>query len=145
MKSKVQARLFPAMLGLIMLAVWATICSGQSNTARVDCDIHTGPCRATMTGTEVSLEISPRPVKAMQELTFTVSFAGKEPGADPYIDLGMPGMNMGRNRVTLKPAGESVFAGQGFIVRCPSGRRTWKATVTAPNLGSVEFVFDVIY
>jgi hypothetical protein len=52
---------------------------------------------------------------------------------------------MGRNRVTLKPAGESGFEGKGVIVRCPSGRRTWKATVTAPNLGSVEFVFDVIY
>jgi hypothetical protein len=81
----------------------------------------------------------------MQDLTFTVSFAGQKPGAAPYIDLGMPGMNMGRNRVFLKSLDESVFEGRGVIVRCPSGRRTWKATVTAPNLGSVEFVFDVIY
>lgn len=134
-----------AVLGLLTFVLHPAVGSGERESHRVDCDIHAGPCRAVMKDTEVSLEISPRPVKAMQELTFTVSFAGKAPGADPYIDLGMPGMNMGRNRVILKPAGESVFEGQGVIVRCPSGRRTWKATVTAPNLGSVEFVFDVIY
>jgi hypothetical protein len=93
----------------------------------------------------VSLDISPKPVKAMQDLTFSVTFAGDNSVVDPYIDLGMVGMNMGRNRVILEPAGESVFQGKGVIVRCPSGRRTWKAKVTFPKRGSVEFVFDVIY
>jgi hypothetical protein len=32
-----------------------------------------------------------------------------------------------------------------LLVRCSSGRRTWKATVTLPDAGKVEFVFDVIY
>ena len=117
MKSKVQARLLIATLSLIMLTIWATICSGQGRTVRVDCDVHAGPCYAALKGVKVSLDIKPKPVKAMQNLTFTVSFAGEKPGADPYIDLGMPGMNMGRNRVTLKPAGESVFQGKGVIVR----------------------------
>ena len=145
MKSRVKARLFIAILSLITLTTWIKIVSGKDKPSRVECDIHTGPCIAAVTDTEVSLEISPKPVRAMQDLTFTVSFVGKKVGATPYIDLGMPGMNMGRNRVSLKPTGESVFEGRGVIVRCPSGRRTWKATVTAPNLGSVEFVFDVIY
>jgi hypothetical protein len=30
-------------------------------------------------------------------------------------------------------------------LRRSSGRRTWKATVTLPDAGKVEFVFDVIY
>jgi hypothetical protein len=93
----------------------------------------------------VSLDIEPKPVRAMQDLTFTVTLAGEKPAAPPYIDLGMPGMNMGRNRVILQPAGELVYRGEGVIVRCPSGRRTWKAKVTVPEAGSVEFVFDVIY
>lgn len=117
MKQKIQVRLFIAMLNLLILSTWSGIGTGQDKPDRVDCDIHAGPCRAAITTTEVSLEISPKPVKAMQDLTFTVSFAGEKPGADPYIDLGMPGMNMGRNRVSLKPAGESVFQGKGVIVR----------------------------
>ena len=145
MKSKVQTRLFITLLGLIMFAIWATICSGQGNTVKVDCDVHAGPCRAHISGTKVSLDIEPKPVKAMHDLTFTVTFAGENPVAAPYIDLGMPGMNMGRNRVILKPAGELVYRGEGVIIRCPSGRRTWKAKVTVPDVGSVEFVFDVIY
>jgi hypothetical protein len=81
----------------------------------------------------------------MQDLTFTVTLTGGTAAASPYIDLGMVGMDMGRNRIMLKPAGESVFSGNGVIVRCPSGRRIWKAKVTVPEVGSVEFVFDVVY
>ena len=145
MKSRFKVRLFISMLSLIMLTIWATICSGQGKTVRVACDVHAGPCNATLKGAEVSLDIRPKPVKAMEDLTFTLTFAGHNHQAAPYIDLGMPKMNMGRNRVTLKPVGESVFQGKGVIVRCPSGRRTWKATVTIPDMGSVEFVFDAIY
>jgi len=54
-------------------------------------------------------------------------------------------MDMGPNRVELRPVKENVYEGQGVIVRCPSGRRTWKATVTLPESGKAEFVFDVIY
>jgi len=112
---------------------------------RVECDVNSGPCSAALSNGTVTLDINPKPVKAMQDLTFTLTLALGEVAGTPYIDLGMPGMNMGRNRVVLQPAGESVFQGKGVIVRCPSARRTWKAVVTVPERGSVEFVFDVIY
>jgi hypothetical protein len=54
-------------------------------------------------------------------------------------------MDMGSNRVELRAVKDSMYEGQGIIVRCPSGRRTWKATVTLPGAGQAEFVFDVIY
>ena len=145
MQSNVKVQLFAAAFALIMLSVCPPVSSGESEPDRVDCDVHTGPCRGHMSKTKVSLDIEPKPVKAMHDLTFTVTFAGEKPVAAPYIDLGMPGMNMGRNRVILKPAGELIYRGEGVIVRCPSGRRTWKAKVTVPEVGSVEFVFDVIY
>lgn len=145
MKSNFKVRLFPAVFALIMLPVCPTSSSGKSEPPRVECKVNAGPCWAHISGTKVSLDIEPKPVKAMHDLTFTVTFAGENPVAAPYIDLGMPGMNMGRNRVILKPAGELVYRGEGVIVRCPSGRRTWKAKVTVPDVGSVEFVFDVIY
>jgi hypothetical protein len=57
----------------------------------------------------------------------------------------MPGMKMGPNRIQLKSAGNDTYEGRGVIVKCPSGRRTWRATVTVPDFGQTDFVFDVIY
>ena len=145
MKRVVKAKLFAAILCLMTLAICSAAFGVESKPERVECDIHVGPCKAHISKTRVTMDIEPKPVKAMQDLTFTVTFTGEKPVAAPYIDLGMPGMNMGKNRVILKPAGELVYRGEGVIVRCPSGRRTWKAKVTVPDAGSVEFVFDVIY
>lgn len=145
MKQKVKASLVIAMFSLLTLAFSPVVSSGKDKSHWLQCDVHAGPCNATLKSTKVSLDINPKPVKAMQDLTFTVTLEGEKPAAAPYIDLSMPGMNMGRNRVVLQQSGESIFQGKGIIVRCPSGRRTWKAKITAPNLGSVEFVFDVIY
>jgi hypothetical protein len=93
----------------------------------------------------VSLEITPRPVKAMQDLVFKVSIEGASPAAPPHIDLGMPAMKMGPNQVALKPMGPGTYEGSGVIVRCPSGKRTWFANVIVPGSGEVKFIFDVIY
>jgi hypothetical protein len=117
----------------------------QKGQSAVHCAIQSGPCTKSLADGTVTLDITPRPVRAMQDLTFTVTFFGLKPAQDPFIDLGMPGMIMGSNRVVLKRAGENSYRGAGVIVRCPSGRRTWKATVTVPDNGSAEFVFDVVY
>jgi hypothetical protein len=95
----------------------------------------------------------------MKELTFRLTLTGRELSDNPYIDLGMPGMAMGPNRVLMKRVdnntsrvdnntsrvGSNTYEGQGVIVRCPSGQRTWKATVTLPDAGVMDFVFDVLY
>jgi hypothetical protein len=123
-----------------------------TNTARatdhskmINCNIHHGTCTLKLSDTDITLDIGPKPVKAMTDLKFTVSLAGNKDVSEPYIDLGMPGMKMGPNRVLLKAVGKGVYTGTGIIVRCPSGKRIWKATVTVPDKGSVEFIFDVIY
>jgi len=117
----------------------------EAAKALTNCDIQRGPCTKMRDGLQVTLDILPKPVKAMKELTFRLSFAGGELVDNPYIDLSMPGMNMGPNRVMMKRLGNSTYEGRAVIVRCPSGRRTWKATVTLPDAGVVDFVFDVIY
>ena len=109
------------------------------------CDIQLGPCTTKRDTLTVTLDIFPKPIEAMKELTFRLTLSGKELSGNPHIDLGMPGMVMGPNRVVMKPAGENTYEGRGVIVRCPSGRRTWKAVVVLPNAGVVDFVFDVIY
>ena len=94
----------------------------------------------------VTLEILPRPVRAMQELTFRVAVTGPTDDLEaPYIDLNMPAMDMGKNRVTLEYLGQGVFRGRGVIVRCISNLKTWQAKITFPKIGRAYFVFDVIY
>ena len=86
------------------------------------------------TSTALTLDVSPRPPRAMSELEFTVraTRAGRPlEGAEVSLALTMPGMHMGENRVALAPAGGGVYRGKGVVVRCPSGGRRWEAEVTA--------------
>jgi hypothetical protein len=131
----------------LLFAAPERISAGDKYQEMINCDLHRGPCTRNLAGFKVTLAVTPRPVKAMQDLLFQVTFDGKLPSNDqpPYIDLGMPGMNMGPNRVQLKSTGAATYEGRGVIVKCPSGRRTWQATVTIPDAGQIEFIFDVIY
>ena len=137
---------------ILLLAVLLLILSSSGNAGdkyleMINCDLHQGACTRNLSGSTVTLAVTPRPVKAMQDLLFQVAFSAKLPPNTqlPYIDLGMPGMKMGPNRVQLKSAGNGTYEGRGVIVRCPSGRRTWRATITVPDLGQTDFIFDVIY
>lgn len=106
-------------------------------------DIHAGPVAGSAGGQDVILGISPRPVRAMRELTFAVELPGAGGGAAPRLDLDMPGMRMPPNRVDLRREADGIFRGKGAIVRCGSGRRTWSATVTLPDRTRAVFTFDV--
>jgi hypothetical protein len=142
--------LIPVLAGFLMMmsqgARWEATAADPTRESLVNCSVQEGPCTKHLGGgMTATLEILPKPVVAMKDLKFLVTLSGERKTADPYIDLGMPGMNMGPNRVGLRRVKDNVFEGQGVIVRCPSGRRTWKATVTLPEVGKVEFVFDVLY
>ena len=120
---------------------------GQDRTGTmVNCDIQKGLCEEIVGGTRITLEVSPRPVRAMRDLTFKVTVADfGRLSASPHIDLNMPAMDMGPNRVMLEDLGQGVFEGRGVIVRCRSGRKTWRARITLPNLGRADFIFDVVH
>ncbi len=150
----------PSLAGSGVLALIPILClfcnliipTALADDSLINCDAHKGACSQTIEGLTVSLEITPRPVKAMQDLVFKVSLSGSpsgqspySPPQSPYIDLGMPAMKMGPNRVELKENGTGTYEGSGVIVRCKSGRRTWYANVTIPGSGEVKFIFDVIY
>lgn len=115
-----------------------------SNT--VNCNIHEGSCTRQVADLSVTLEINPRPVRAMSLLNFKITLAGQTAPAPitPFIDLDMPGMYMGPNIVRLKAVGAGVYTGQGIVVKCPSGSRIWRATVTIPGRAAAEFIFDVL-
>ena len=117
----------------------------EDDNKEIECDIQNTSCTKSLSGLLVILDIHPKPVKAMTDLVFTVIIEGENKGDRPYIDLGMPGMDMGPNRVHLKEEADGRYVGTGIIVRCKSGRRTWRATITIPGKGNVVFQFYVIY
>ena len=131
--------------GILLFSLMLVTPAVFAADSQINCDAHSGACTQTLGERTVSLEIMPRPVKAMQDLVFKVSLSGPEPSDPPYIDLGMPAMKMGPNRVVLARTQQGFFEGKGVIVRCQSGRRTWFADVVIPGSGGVKFVFDVIY
>jgi len=133
--------IFTACLLVIMLSTM-TVFAGS---ATINCQAHEGSCKLPLGKETITLEITPRPVTAMQESFFNVTITGNQPEKAPYLDLGMPAMKMGPNRVMLKSDGNGSYTGKGVIVRCKSGRRTWFANVVIPGAGEAKFVFDVVY
>lgn len=106
------------------------------------CDVAAGPCTRSLSGGgDVTLELGPRPLRTMGELTVraTVRGPGREASAGdrPFqvsVAFSMPGMFMGENRVVLAPGPEGL-AGRAVLVRCPSGRKDWVAEVSVARLG----------
>ena len=131
-------------MAAVLLAGAAPAPAG-SGKELINCNIQDQPCTRKAFGGTVTLDILPRPVKAMDPLTFRVKLVGIDIEKSPVIDLGMPGMTMGPNRVEMEPDQPGVFKGKGVIVRCPSGKTVWRATVNLPEKGTVDFIFDVVY
>jgi hypothetical protein len=138
-------------LGAVMLLTATIACSADNAKERADCNIQLGPCIGKAgSGTEVTFDITPRPVKSMAELLFTVTVRkdGKPiTGADVTLDLTMPGMVMGKNNPGLSPGKDGRYAGKGVIIRCPSGKKVWKAEIIVSSKHGTEtasFVFEVI-
>ena len=131
----------------LLLAAPERISAGDKYQEMNNCNLHAGPCAQMLSENTVTLAVTPRPVKAMQDLLFQITLSNELPPNTglPYIDLGMPGMKMGPNRVQLKSVGKAIYEGRGVIVKCPSGRRTWRATVNIPEKGQIDFIFDVVY
>jgi nitrogen fixation protein FixH len=111
--------------------------------ARAPCDLAAGPCtRPLPGGGEVTLEVAPRPLRTMRELTVAAELKTGPPAPPPdpspavSVSFSMPGMEMGENRTALAPAGPGRYAGRAVLVRCPSGRRAWVADVTVGGPGA---------
>jgi nitrogen fixation protein FixH len=105
------------------------------------CDLGQGPCGADADGARLTLELAPRPIQPLSDLAVTVTLArdgAPVEGAEVALDLAMPGMFMGQNRVALQPLGGGRYAGRAVVVRCASGRRDWVAEVVARLPGGVE-------
>lgn len=140
-------RRFFEIAGLIVVIAGAA-CGGAGDAtsgkpAHAQCNVHAGRCETKIGDRVITMDITPKPVRVMEDLKFVVTVGGKPPKDPPYIDLNMVAMDMGPNRVEMQEMWEGSYEGRGVIVKCPSGRKRWKALVTVPGVGAAEFYFDV--
>jgi len=111
--------------------------------------MNTGPCIKSVDELTVAIDITPKPVKTMRTSLFraTISRNGR-PVADASVtfNLSMPGMFMGQNIIMLNHLNEGIYEGNGVIIRCPSGKRIWQASVAINQDGRksvVNYIFEV--
>jgi hypothetical protein len=129
----------PLLIGLYL------VISSRQTDIDVNCDIQHATCTQYLAVGSVTLDILPKPVKAMEELTFQLTIEDYAFNDPPLIDLNMVEMDMGINQVRMKAIGEGIYRGKGIIVRCPTGKTAWRAWVFIPGLDKIEYIFNVIY
>jgi nitrogen fixation protein FixH len=113
------------------------------------CDLAATACHQTLSsGAHLTLDLSPRPLKAFADLAVTAALrdgAGRPiDGAEVAVSFAMPGMFMGENRAGLASSGGGRYAGKAVLVRCPSGRSDWRAeaVVRASGMAPATATFD---
>ena len=55
-------------------------------------------------------------------------------------------MFMGQNVIGLNHLRDGIYEGKGVIVRCPSGKKIWRASVAIHRAGNesvVDYIFEV--
>lgn len=116
----------------------------EEQTVKEDCDFQRNLCIKRLENIEVKLDVEPKPPQAFKEEIFIINIKGeKNPAHELLLDLSMPGMYMGENRIALKKVEGNIYKGKGVIPRCPSGKTLWQAEIFIPGKGSVYFRFHV--
>ncbi len=119
--------------------------SHMAAAGMANCEINKGACTLKNGAAVVTLDILPKPVKAMQDLSFTVTLPGQQSYPGLKLDLQMIGMDMGTNQVPLTRTADGRYTGTGVIPRCHSGKKLWSATVTIPGQPfETSFLFNVL-
>jgi len=144
----------PTYLALVCLAVSLLLAGCPSNNPNSslpgECNVTKEPCSAILVpGVAISLDASPRPLRTMTELVFTVSLSdrnGPLTGAQVEMDLSMPEMYMGDHHLVLYDEGQGQYRANTVIPRCPSGKTLWRADVQVRMRdmeGASWFLFSV--
>jgi hypothetical protein len=107
----------------------------------VHCDAGVRLCAADAGDVRVVLDLAPHPPVPLKKLDAAVQLTrGGAPlaGAEVAVEISMPGMFMGENRIPLRVVGPGRHAGEGALLRCTSGRRDWLAEVVVRVPGGGE-------
>ncbi len=92
-----------------------------------------------------TLDLNPKPVVAMKEITFTLALNEKK--FDPQeilLDLTMPEMYMGENKVKLLKKQENIYEGKGVFPECTSKFTRWNIEIFFDPSTTTNIQFDIL-
>ncbi len=141
--------LFMTLTSVLMCVSDHSVKASEQQVTEPDCMMSAAPCIKTVDGFTVAFDINPKPLKAMRSLLFRTTISNQgSPVTDVSvsIDLSMPGMYMGQNIIGLNHLRDGIYEGKGVIVRCPSGKKIWRASVAIHRAGNesvVDYIFEV--
>lgn len=93
------------------------------------CDIGEGLCVHELPqGGEVAVVISPQPVPLMQTVRVEVKLSGPDMQVS-HLDITGLNMDMGLNRVSLRPTGSGNWEGETIIPVCSQRIMHWRAAL----------------
>jgi hypothetical protein len=141
------ALLFLAVVVVAWLKVGHLFDSGPLRVAPLDqgCDLRAGSCEVTFAdGARVRFGISPKDIPLVERLLLRVHLDGVR-ARQVEVDFAGVDMNMGFNRVALRPVEPGEFEGTGMLPVCVRASMTWEARVllhTDGGLLAAPFRFD---
>jgi hypothetical protein len=134
---------FAAIAVLVLAGAFLAGCGNGAPPRLIACDVGKGPCAADTALGRIELELTPRPIPAMQPLRVAVSSG--EPLDEVRLHLSGRDMDMGPNQTRLGSQGPLRWQGLATIPVCVTGRMRWEATLDirrGDRKESVRFGFD---
>jgi hypothetical protein len=134
---------FVAIAVVVMAGVFLAGCENGAPPRLIACDVGKAPCAADTALGRIELELTPRPIPAMQPLMVTVSSG--EPLDEVRVHLSGRDMDMGPNQTRLSSPGPLRWQGSAMIPVCLTGRMRWEATLQirrGDRKESVRFGFE---
>ncbi len=145
----VPAVLLVTVIGVLVYKLWPVmnptiVATAVSNTG---CDIHQAPCTMQFgDGQQVTLAISPKPVKVMEPLTLKVETSYESPWS-VEVDIKGISMNMGFNRPVLEEQSAGRYTGEAMLPTCIRQSMDWEANVlirTADGYHAAAYRFTTV-
>ncbi|MDR1888889.1 MAG: hypothetical protein LBQ81_05840 [Zoogloeaceae bacterium] len=100
---------------------------GEVRLPQSACDLNRKPCRVILPdGTELTAEISPRPIAAMSPLSVRLLWPDGE-AREVRLDLVGVEMEMSMNQTRLQETAPGAYLGQTTLPVCVTGPMRWNA------------------